>query len=111
MQCRATILGIFCTSPSFGVEAIVGLISIHLHLCKLSSRAQLRACLLPYNHILCSLLESRSVSIHNSHCLFLDLLSCHQREIIKGSIIDMDNKFNKVYPSFDLLNKEFSPSS
>jgi len=48
---------------------------------------------------------------HNFYCLFLDLLSYHQREIIKGSIIDIDDRFNKVFPSFDPLNKEFSPSS
>jgi len=38
MQRRAAIwiLGTFCTSPSFGVEAITELILINLHLCKLS---------------------------------------------------------------------------
>ena len=58
-----------------------------------------------------SLLESRSTNYHNSHCLFLDLLTHCQRENIKDTIADMDNRFNKVFPSFDLLNKEFSPSS
>ena len=28
--------------------------------------------------------------------------------MIKGPIIDIDNRFNKVFPSFDLFNKEFS---
>ena len=71
----------------------------------------MRAHLLPHNHILLSLMESRSCNHQNSHNLFLDSLSCHQREITKGSIIDMDNRFNKVFPLFDPLNKEFSPSS
>ena len=101
----------FQTSPFFGVEAIAGLIPIHLHFCKLSGRAQLRAHSLSHNHILHSLLESRSVNSHDSHCLSLDLLFCCQREIIKGPIIDMDNRFNKVFPLFDHLNKEFSPDS
>ena len=29
--------------------------------------------------------------------------------MIKGSVVDMDDRFNKVFPAFDLLNKEFSP--
>ena len=67
--------------------------------------------MLSNNHILHSLLESRSFNCHDSYCLFLDLLSHYQREIIKGSIIDMDNRFNKVFPLFDPLNKKFSPGS
>jgi len=31
--------------------------------------------------------------------------------MIKGSIIDMYNRFNKIFPAFDPYNKEFSPSS
>jgi len=59
MQQRAAvwILGTFHNFLSFDVEAIAGLIPINLHLYKLSGRAQLRAHLLPYNHILYSLLE------------------------------------------------------
>ena len=111
MQWRATgwILGIFYTFPSFGAEAITRLIPINLHLCKLSGGAQLRAHSLPYNHILHYLLKSRSTNCHNSHCFFLDLLTHCQRENIKGTITDMNNRFNEVFPSFDLLNKEFSP--
>jgi len=39
------------------------------------------------------------------------LLFYHQREIIKGPVIDMNNRFNKVFPSFNPLNKEFSSGS
>ena len=113
IQRRAAIciLGTFCIFSSFSIEVITGLILIHLHLCKLSGRAQLRAYLLPHNHILYSLLESRSFICQYLHCLFLDLLSHCQRKIIKDPIIDMDNRFNKVFPLFDHLNKEFSPGS
>ena len=31
--------------------------------------------------------------------------------MIKGSIVDMDNRFNEVFPSFDPFNKEFSLGS
>ena len=30
-----------------------------------------------------------------------------QQAIIKGPIVDMDNMFNKVFPSFSLFNYEF----
>ena len=29
--------------------------------------------------------------------------------MIKGLVVDMDNWFNKVFPSFDSLNSEFAP--
>ena len=98
MQWRATIwiLGMFYTS-SFGVKAIAELIPINLYLCKLSSQAQLRAHSLPHNHILYSLLESRPSNNSLHHSLFLDFLTYHQRKNIKDTIIDMDNRFNKVF--------------
>jgi len=58
---------------------------------------------------LLSLIESRSCNHQNSHRLSLDSLFYCQREIIKGPIIDIDNRFNEVFPLFDSLNKEFSP--
>ena len=105
------ILGAFHTLPSFDIEAITDLIPIYLHLCKLSGRAQLKAHSLSHNYILQPLLESRLSLCNNPHCLLLNSLSPHQWEIIKGSVIDMDNRFNKVFSAFDLLHKEFSPSS
>ena len=90
---------------------IAGLIPIHLHLQKLSNRVQLRAHSLSHNYILQLLLESRLVLCNNPYCFSLDLLISCQWKMIKGSIIDMDNRFNKVFPSFDPHNKEFSPSS
>jgi len=113
MQCKATIwiLSMFYTFLSFRVEAITGLIPINLYLHKLSGCAQLHAHLLSHNYILRLLLESRSSKNLNYHSLSLNSLIHHQRENIKGSIIDMDNRFNEVLLSFDLLNVEFSPSS
>ena len=63
---------------------------------------------LSYNHILQSLLELRPFDDLAQHLLSLDLPTCYQRENIKGSIVNMDNRFNKVFPSFDSLNIEFS---
>ena len=113
MQQRAAIwiLGAFWTSLFFEVEAITGLIPINLHLCKLSGQAQLRAHSLPHNHILYVLLESKPSYDHTSHPLSLDSLTHCQRENIKGTIVNMDNRFNEVFPSFNPLNIEFSSSS
>jgi len=46
---------------------------------------------------------------HNT--IFLNSLTHYQRRIIKRSIVDINNKFNKVFSSFDPLNVEFSPGS
>ena len=106
------ILGTFWTSPSLDIKVIVDFIPIYLHLWKLSGRAQLRAHhALPHNYIIQSLLESR-LSIHSiSYQLSLDSLTPYQRKLIKDPIIDMDNRFNKVFSSFDPHNQEFSPGS
>ena len=102
------ILRAFWTSPSFGIEAITGLIPIHIHLKKLSGRSQLRAHALLNNYILQSLLESRPNITSNPHCLSLGLLTKYQRDMIKGLVVDMDNRFNEVFTFFDSLNLEFA---
>ena len=43
--------------------------------------------------------------------VLLDLLTRCQQEKIRDPIIDMDNRFNEVFPSFNPHNSEFSPSS
>ena len=51
------ILGAFRTSPTRGIEALAGLIPIHLHLKKLTKRSCLRAATLLSQHALLSLLS------------------------------------------------------
>ena len=53
------ITGTFWTSPSEGVEAIVGLIPITLHLRKLNSKHYLRYTFIPPSHTINSLLNSQ----------------------------------------------------
>ena len=62
MQHKAAlwILGAFCTSPTGGIEALAGLIPIHLHLKKLVKRSCLRAATLPSQHALMSLLSENT---------------------------------------------------
>ena len=101
------ISGTFHISPTLGIEAIDGLIPIYLHLQKLNGRFHLRAHSLSQNHIIKSILEMRSSNDIESHWLSLERLMPRQCAIIKGSIVDMDNRFNKVFLSFSLFNYEF----
>ena len=62
MQRKAAlwILGVFCTSPTGGLEALAGLIPIQLHLRKLAKRSCLWTATLPSQHALMSLLSARN---------------------------------------------------
>ena len=55
------------------------------------------------------LLETRKPSAQEPYWLSLNNLTSIQYSIIKSLLVDMDNKFNKVFPSFFLLNPEFLP--
>ena len=95
--------------PLFSIEAIAGLIPINLHLQKLSRRLQLYAHSLPNNHILHSLIESKSVAPSKPYILSLSSLLKWQCKLIKGPVVNMDHCFNKLFPSFDSFNSEFVP--
>jgi len=109
MQQRAAfwISGIFCTSLTAGIKAISGLVSIHLHLKKLYRRFLLRELSLLSNHIISSILSSDGLYIPNHHNISIDLLTPKQRLHLKSALIDVDNKHNKLIPSFSFFNKEF----
>ena len=111
MQKRAAIwiLGAFKTSPSFGIEAIVGLIPIKLHLQKLSGRSQLRVHSLLPSHLIWSLITSFHNLSTSHHSASLDSLTGCQWSLIKSHLVDMDNRFNKIFPSFIPLYSELSP--
>jgi len=69
MQQRAAlwILGAFWTSLFLEIKAIAGLVPIHLHLQKLSRFQQLRAQMLPYNHIIKYFLKKRYAEHASCH--------------------------------------------
>ena len=72
------ILGAFCISLSFGIEAIVGFIPVKFHFQKLCGRSQLRAHSFPTNHIIRLLLDSSPSYITPSHPLLLVHLKLKQ---------------------------------
>jgi len=116
MQRRAAlwILGVFKMSPMLGIEAIAGLIPINLHLQKLGGRSQLRSHSLSPNHIIHSFMEpinSSSFLLIPQHLSSLGSLTKCQCELVKGHVVDMNNRFNKVFPSFSPLHPEFAPGN
>jgi len=77
MQCKTAlwILGAFRTSPTGKIEALVGLIPIHLHLKKLAKQFCLRAAMLPSQHALLSFLSACNSKGAHSHPQSLALLT------------------------------------
>ena len=111
MQRRAMIwiLGAFKTSPSYGIEAITGLIPIKLHLQKLSGRSQLWVHTLPSSHLICSFMNSTHSAPVVQNSISLDSLTRWQHSLIKSYLVDTANGFNENYSSFIPLHSEFSP--
>jgi len=61
------------------------------------------------NHILCFFIEAKLNLPSIQHTLSLNSLTRQQCEHIKGYIINMNNQYNEVFPSFDSLDPKFSP--
>ena len=55
-------------------------------------------------------MEPRTGSASSCHSLSLGTLTKCQCKLIKGLLVNIDNRFNKVHPLFDLLYLEFSSS-
>ena len=90
----------FCTSLSWGVEAIADLIPIHYYLDKISRRP------LPKYHIINSLLNEHHLKKSKPHCLAMGYLTDKQHSKVKSSVIDTNNCLNKVFPTFNRLYKK-----
>ena len=94
-----------------GLEAIAGLISIKFHLQKLTSRSQLCSAALSENHLIRTLMHDP----HNAHNKptphSINTLTKHQKTIVKGHLIDSNNKLFGIFPSFSPLNLELNLGS
>ena len=89
------------------IEVITGLIPIHLYLQKLNRRFYFRVFFLPSNHIIKLILETRDSSNSELYQLSLKRLTFRQWSIIKGSLVNMDNRCNKIFPFFSPFNSKF----
>ena len=110
MQRRATIwiLEAFKTSLSEGLKAIAGLIPIKFHLQKHTSRSQLCSTILLVNHLIRTFMDDSSNS-HIKHIPHsINMLTNCQKTIVKGYLINSNNKFFGVFPLFSPLYLEFN---
>ena len=102
------IVGVFCTSLTAGIETIASLIPIHLHIQKLNDRFHLRVHLLLENHIINSMIEAKPLNHAIPYQMSLEWLILKQHSIIKGPIMDINNKFNEKFSSFSSFNSKFT---
>ena len=65
--------------------------------------------MLPSNHTIKTLFESRYSNGSHLHYLFLENITSKQWLNIKSSIVDTNNHLNGIFPSFNSFNSEFSP--
>ena len=113
MQWRVAlwILGAFWTSPTLEIKAISGLVLIHLHLKKLYRRFLLWELSFLSNHIINNSLSSNRSQEWNCYNASINHLMAKQRLHLKSPLIDVDNKYNKFFPSFSFFNEEFKPGN
>ena len=103
------ILGTFKTSPSEGIEALAGIISIKFHLQKLADCSLIRPFKLPENHIIQSLMNDSLYRSNSSNPHTISSLMNRQRNIVKSHIIDSKTKSYGIFPSFAPLHQKFTP--
>ena len=65
--------------------------------------------LLPPNHIIKSFLELKNLNSNNNHWLLLEKLTPRQQLNIKDSVVGINNRLNRIFPSFNPFSTEFSP--
>jgi len=109
MQRRAAlwVTDAFCTAPSKGIEAITGLILIHL--CKLNRRHHLRYASIPPSHAINSLLDTAHSKNQTPHRFATSNLTDKQQVKLKSPIKDVNECLNGVISCFDPTHLLFSP--
>ena len=107
MQRKAAlwILGAFCTSPTGRIEALAGLIPIHLHLKKLVKWSCLRTATLPLQYALMSLLSAKHSKGTPPHPQSLALLNDTQCACLKGPLLDTEAFLLNLTECFDPIAK------
>ena len=113
MRRRATIwiLEAFKTSLSEGLEAIAGLIPIKFHLQKLANRSQLHSAALSVSYLIRTLMNDPSNSHFKPIPHSINTLTNRQKTIVKGHLINSNNRLFGVFPLFSSLYLEFNPGS
>ena len=111
MQCKAALCipGVFCTSPTGGIEALAGLIPIHLHLKKLVKWSCFRAAILPSQHALISLVSACNSKGTHPHLQSLALFTNAQSAQLRSPLLDTEVSLLNLTECFDPLHSEACP--
>ena len=64
---------------------------------------------LPLNYLICFLIKLFLLVSISQYSSLLDFLISHQHALIKSHLVNIDNRSNKIFPSFIFLHSEFFP--
>ncbi len=111
MQRKAAIwvTGAFRTSPTGGVQAIAGLLPIHLHIRKLSWRASFRTATLSATHPARSLMGAEYRGAADTHDAAISQLTDRQLAKVRGTIVDAQDALAPLSDVFEPCASEARP--
>ncbi|KJA16514.1 hypothetical protein HYPSUDRAFT_207003 [Hypholoma sublateritium FD-334 SS-4] len=111
MQHKAAIwiTGAFKTSLTRGVQAIAGLMPIHLHIQKMAWRAHFRTAMLSDTHPTRSFLEPQYCKGALEHPVALNWLSIQERPKLQGAIADTHSEILALTKTFAPCAPEAQP--
>ncbi|CAA7261906.1 unnamed protein product [Cyclocybe aegerita] len=109
MQRKAAlwITGAFRTSPTGGLEALAGLIPVHLMLKKLAMCAVYRVTTLSDTHPLCSMMGEELLKRAAPHARSAALMTPAMRGKVKSTVMEVDERVHTLTESF----KPFAPEA
>jgi len=105
------ITGAFSTSPTGGIEALAGLISVHLHLQKMAGRANFRAATLSDIHPLRLILSQDHHKGTQPHPCAISQMSEAFKRKVKGTIMEIDRHLPELTESFKPVASEARPGA
>ncbi|CAA7270790.1 unnamed protein product [Cyclocybe aegerita] len=111
MQRKAAlwIMGAFCTSPTGSLEALAGLIPVHLRLKKLATCAVYRVATLSDTHPLCSMMCERLLRQAEPHARSAALMTPAMRGKVKSTVMEVDERVHTLTESFEPFAPEAHP--
>ncbi|CAA7267368.1 unnamed protein product [Cyclocybe aegerita] len=111
MQRKAAlwITGAFCTSPTGGLEALAGLIPVHLMLKKLVTCAVYRVATLSDTHPLRSMMGEGLLKRAEPHACSAVLMTPAMRGKVKSTIMEVDKGVHTLTESFEPFAPEARP--
>ncbi|CAA7269037.1 unnamed protein product [Cyclocybe aegerita] len=111
MQRKAAlwITGAFCTSPTGGLEALAGLIPVHLMLKKLATRAVYHVATLSDTHPLRSMMGEGLLKRAVPHAPSATLMTPAMRGKVKSTVMEVDERVHTLTESFEPFAPEACP--